>query len=114
MTTTLVPAGAMFLCGTGGCDTVRYLRCTACGWTCVDPITYIGEDGQLPLDIEPEHTELDCRRNQREHPKPTPAVRNSAQLRAHTAFKRIHERHAPARLVRRHGVLTCPRCGFQP
>lgn len=115
--TTLKPAGGMFICGDGGCDTTHYLRCTECGWTCVaPPPPDDGEDGQLTLDLheQPVHTDMDCRRYQRENPKRTPASRTRAQQRAHNAYRRIHERHAPARMVRRHGMLTCPTCGFRP
>lgn len=112
----LKPAGAMFICGDSGCDSIRYLRCPDCGWTCIDPESLVEDDGQLSLDqaASPEHTRIDCLRIQREHPRRTPAARTAKQQRAHNAYQRIHERHAPARMVRRHGALTCPRCGFQP
>lgn len=111
----LEPAGAMFLCGQGGCDSVRYLRCPICRWTCVDPVTYIDEHGQLPITfVEETHTEFDCRRIQREHPQKTFVARTAKQQRAHNAYERIHSKHAPARMTRKHGVLTCPTCGFQP
>jgi hypothetical protein len=116
---TLEPAGAMFMCGGSGCDVVqRYLRCPVCGWTCLAPeAPEVDDSGQLALDVfePPTHTEMDCRRYQREHPKVTRKHFRSRRARqAHEAYARIHDKHKPVLMVRRHGELTCPTCGFQP
>lgn len=105
---------AGFICGGEGCDSFgRFVRCDTCGWSITLPPD-AEPGGQLILGAEPEHTPWDCARYQRDHPRPTYRRGTAKQNRAHTAYRRIHERHEPARMRRQHGVLVCPRCGFQP
>lgn len=111
----LVRSNAGFICGTGGCYSLgQYVQCPACGWSATVPPTEEA-DGQLILgDDEPGHTPLDCARYQRDHPRRTAHAGTEKQHRASRAYERIHERHAPVRLVQKWGTPTCPRCGYQP
>lgn len=107
------PAG--FICGADGCDSLGTLvKCLTCGWEArAEPDAE--NDGQMILGAEPpDHSPLDCLRHQRDHPRRSRHTGTAKQQRASRAYERIHQRHAPVRLVTKSGRPTCPRCGFVP